>query len=59
MSINREIHTEYFYKGSNIETLFGNITGEIGFKTFKDPSEILLVDNLANLPEGVILSIKV
>ena len=49
MSINKEIHTKYFYEGSNIDATFGNSTGEIGFKTFKDPSEIILVDNPGNI----------
>ena len=49
MSLDKDIHTEYFYEGSNIWTFFGDNTEEIGFKTAKDPSEIVLVDNLGNI----------
>ena len=48
-------HPEYFYEGSIVASILG---GREGIKTARNPTEIVLVDNMANAENGVCYNIR-
>ena len=57
VSLNPDDHSEYFYDGSTVTSILG--IGEKGIKTARDPSEIIMVDNMGNAENGVCYNIRV
>ena len=57
-NLNQDDHPEYFYEGSVVNSILGG-SGEIAVKTAKNPSEIVLVDNMASAENGVCYNIRV